>query len=102
MTRSKVACYAVAAIAVFGPVGWRLMSLESTQARIVRMASLRLEPEPGTVVVGEALFKHEWEPGDKLSPGGDGLGPVYNAHSCVACHHQGGVGGSGGLEHNVT
>jgi CxxC motif-containing protein (DUF1111 family) len=27
---------------------------------------------------------------------------VFNATSCVACHHQGGVGGSGGLQHNVT
>src|SRR5262249_9636849 len=34
--------------------------------------------------------------------GGDGLGPVYNATSCVECHHQGGTGGAGGLEHNVT
>jgi CxxC motif-containing protein (DUF1111 family) len=51
---------------------------------------------------GEVLFKHVWEPHDKLAPGGDGLGPVYNATSCVACHKQGGVGGAGGLEHNVT
>jgi CxxC motif-containing protein (DUF1111 family) len=33
---------------------------------------------------------------------GDGLGPVFNATSCVACHHLGGPGGAGGLEHNVT
>src|SRR5262249_55205561 len=37
-----------------------------------------------------------------LANGGDGLGPVYNAASCAACHHQGGLGGSGGLQHNVT
>src|SRR5262249_26967897 len=48
------------------------------------------------------LFKHEWTPNDPLAKGGDGLGPVFNASSCVACHHQGGVGGSGGLRHNVT
>jgi CxxC motif-containing protein (DUF1111 family) len=51
---------------------------------------------------GEALFKHVWQPHDALSPGGDGVGPVFNAASCVACHHQGGAGGGGGLEHNVT
>jgi CxxC motif-containing protein (DUF1111 family) len=51
---------------------------------------------------GEVLFKHEWKPNDPLSGGGDGLGPVFNATSCVACHNQGGVGGSGGLRHNVT
>jgi CxxC motif-containing protein (DUF1111 family) len=33
---------------------------------------------------------------------GDGVGPVFNAASCVACHNQGGPGGGGGPEHNVT
>lgn len=51
---------------------------------------------------GQVLFNHEWVPHDPLANGGDGLGPVFNANSCVACHHQGGVGGSGGLENNVT
>jgi len=36
-----------------------------------------------------------------LEKQGNGLGPVFNAVSCVACHKQGGVGGSGGLEANV-
>jgi len=38
---------------------------------------------------------------DPLSHGGDGLGPMFNATSCAACHNQGGVGGSGSLEHNA-
>ncbi|MFM8273446.1 MAG: di-heme oxidoredictase family protein, partial [Gemmata sp.] len=33
---------------------------------------------------------------------GDGLGPVFNAKSCAACHFQGGVGGGGGNEHNAV
>jgi CxxC motif-containing protein (DUF1111 family) len=33
---------------------------------------------------------------------GDGLGPVFNARSCAACHFQGGVGGGGGIEHNAV
>src|SRR5262249_1780110 len=37
-----------------------------------------------------------------LANGGDGLGPVFNASSCVACHNQGGPGGGGGLKQNVT
>ena len=49
---------------------------------------------------GEALFEHEWTVNDPLA-GGDGLGPVFNATSCVACHFQGGVGGGGPNEHNV-
>src|SRR5439155_4580102 len=31
-----------------------------------------------------------------------GLGPVFNANSCVACHGQPSVGGASGNEHNVT
>lgn len=50
---------------------------------------------------GRDLFVHEWQPNDPLSPHGDGLGPVYNATSCVACHGQSGVGGSGGKANNV-
>lgn len=51
---------------------------------------------------GKELFLHEWVPGDPLANGGDGLGPVFNARSCVACHRQGGAGGSGPSENNVN
>lgn len=50
---------------------------------------------------GLVLFEHDWKPGDSLA-GGDGLGPVFNERSCVACHFQGGVGGGGDVKHNVT
>src|SRR5262245_36661533 len=50
---------------------------------------------------GLDLFEHEWEPHDPLAKG-DGLGPVFNARSCVACHFQGGVGGGGDNAHNVV
>lgn len=43
---------------------------------------------------GQELFSHEWTAGDSLA-GGDGLGPVFNANSCAACHFQGGLGGGG-------
>ena len=33
--------------------------------------------------------------------GGDGLGPVFNDTSCVACHNQGGAGGGGPASKNV-
>jgi CxxC motif-containing protein (DUF1111 family) len=49
---------------------------------------------------GQDLFQHEWIPFDRAAKG-DGLGPVFNAKSCVACHFQGGVGGGGGNDHNV-
>jgi CxxC motif-containing protein (DUF1111 family) len=57
---------------------------------------------PEMVQAGRELFHHEWTPGDPLSPNGDGLGPVFNATSCVACHNQGGSGGGGERKHNVT
>ena len=50
---------------------------------------------------GLTLFEHEWKPGDPLAKG-DGLGPVFNERSCVACHFQGGVGGGGDTKQNVT
>jgi len=51
---------------------------------------------------GKELFLHEWTAHDPLASGGDGLGPVFNAKSCVECHRQGGAGGSGPLEKNVN
>lgn len=54
-----------------------------------------------TKLAGQSLFVHQWEPNDPRAHG-DGLGPVFNAKSCVACHFQGGVGGGGDTRHNVT
>jgi mono/diheme cytochrome c family protein len=53
------------------------------------------------VARGRELFEHEWAPNDPLAHG-DGLGPVFNARSCAACHFQGGLGGGGNLEHNAV
>src|SRR3954452_23250518 len=50
---------------------------------------------------GRELFEREWLPGDTRSHGGDGLGPVYNDSSCIACHNLGGVGGGGPNGQNV-
>lgn len=50
---------------------------------------------------GALLFTHSWTVDDPLSAQGDGLGPVYNNRSCVACHNQGGVGGAGANNRNV-
>src|SRR5437016_11019351 len=60
------------------------------------------EMEKKNLAAGKELFTREWLPGDRRSHAGDGLGPVFNARSCVACHHQGGVGGAGPKESNVT
>lgn len=50
---------------------------------------------------GKELFNREWLPNDSRSHGGDGLGPVFNDSSCVACHNQGGSGGGGPASKNI-
>jgi CxxC motif-containing protein (DUF1111 family) len=54
-----------------------------------------------SVAAGRTLFNHDWTANDPLTKG-DGLGPVFNATSCVACHSQGGPGGGGPIARNVT
>lgn len=62
----------------------------------------RHDLEDSAIAEGKMLFAHEWKERDPLANGGDGLGPVYNATSCVACHGAPSLGGAGGLRHNVT
>ncbi|WP_406695592.1 di-heme oxidoredictase family protein [Singulisphaera sp. Ch08] len=54
-----------------------------------------------TLREGRDLFSRAWVPNDPRSHGGDGLGPVFNARSCLACHDQGGPGGAGPVERNI-
>src|SRR4051794_29779013 len=54
------------------------------------------------VAEGRALFQRSWKPQDIRSHSGDGLGPVYNESSCVACHNQGGSGGGGSFRKNAV
>jgi CxxC motif-containing protein (DUF1111 family) len=81
----------IGCVLTFGPVTWRLLSRKHVHPPA---------PEMHLVHAGEVLFHHEWQVNDPLCPDGDGLGPVFNARSCVACHNQGGAGGGG--ERNVT
>jgi CxxC motif-containing protein (DUF1111 family) len=56
---------------------------------------------PEQIELGRTLFEHKWTKDDPLAGHGDGLGPVFNARSCVECHHQGGTGGGGSPRFNV-
>jgi CxxC motif-containing protein (DUF1111 family) len=85
--------YVLAGILALLPAGVRMMVWHRAGPRAVDGDMAR---------AGEVLFRHEWQPYDSLCSGGDGLGPVFNATSCLACHNQAGPGGGGGLEHNVT
>ncbi len=53
------------------------------------------------MAIGYEIFNREWMPNDPRSHGGDGLGPVYNDSSCVACHNSGGSGGAGPVSKNI-
>jgi CxxC motif-containing protein (DUF1111 family) len=55
---------------------------------------------PATVQRGQQLFTQPFSPGPQ-GPSGDGLGPLFNHVSCVACHHRGGVGGAGDHRFNA-
>src|SRR4051794_11685069 len=77
------------------PVGFRVAT------RLHRPAAAPA-PTESEAREGRDLFLHTWTVNDSLAGGGDGLGPVFNAASCVACHKQGGVGGGGPLENNVN
>lgn len=57
---------------------------------------------PEEAARGEVLFAREWLPDDPRAHGGDGLGPVYNETSCVACHSLGAPGGAGPESKNVV
>src|SRR5262245_41489298 len=58
-------------------------------------------PQAAAPPDGKELFVREWIAGDPRSHRGDGLGPMFNDTSCVACHNQGGAGGGGPLNKNV-
>lgn len=55
----------------------------------------------GPLEEGRQLFEKQFEAGRSPGSRGDGLGPVFNNVSCVACHVQGGAGGAGPLDVNV-
>src|SRR5215212_5434996 len=86
------------------PAHWIVLALALAPAwkvveRLTQPGPKAVSPE--SVAAGRDLFTHEWTPKDSLTRG-DGLGPVFNASSCVACHNQGGVGGGGPIAQNVT
>jgi CxxC motif-containing protein (DUF1111 family) len=93
MNKSYRAWYVLAAFLALVPPAARMLLWHTARAPGV---------DPRMARAGEVLFHHEWQANDPLAAGGDGLGPVFNATSCVACHNSPRPGGAGGLEHNVT
>lgn len=93
MKRSYRLWVVVVALVALAPAGLRALTWQKHRPQPI---------DAQMAQAGERLFLHEWKAADSLTPDGDGLGPVFNATSCVACHHQVRPGGGGGLEHNVT
>ena len=58
-------------------------------------------PTPARISEGLRLFLTDWSTEGRDGTRGDGLGPVFNERSCVACHAQGGPGGAGGSRADV-
>jgi CxxC motif-containing protein (DUF1111 family) len=73
----------------------------STTVAVSRARGLEDELARRTLELGRELFTREWVPGVPAGRSGDGLGPMYNDTSCVACHNQGGMGGAGSASKNV-
>lgn len=79
-----------------------LASLTVVGSAGIAISYFHNSPSAEVLAAGKVLFEHKFTAHDPLCGNGDGLGPVFNADSCVACHFQGGVGGSGPNEFNVT
>jgi CxxC motif-containing protein (DUF1111 family) len=93
MSKAYRGWYILAVLLALFPAGARMMLWHRARPATV---------DRDMAQAGDVLFRHDWQPNDPLCSGGDGLGPVFNATSCVACHNQAGPGGGGGLDHNVT
>jgi len=93
MWKSLLTAAVVASTVVAVPVAYRNYSAPKIDVAV---------HSPEDVAQGKVLFNHDWTKGDPLASTGDGLGPVFNATSCLVCHKQGGVGGGGEVQHNVT
>jgi CxxC motif-containing protein (DUF1111 family) len=90
---------AYGAVAVFGTVGLAIATNAADEPAQQRSPAVSVAVK--STIDGAEIFTREWIPGDKRSHGGDGLGPVFNDSSCVACHNQGGTGGAGPASKNV-
>ncbi len=84
---------------LFARVGLCVAAVQSIGVGLARAESTSEKPD--SVTVGYEIFNREWLPNDPRSHGGDGLGPVYNDSSCVACHNSGGSGGAGPISKNI-
>ena len=98
--RSQVKALAAWGALAFGGAGVFALATNAADEPVEQRAQ-KAAAAKVVSIDGAEIFAREWIPGDARSHGGDGLGPVFNDSSCVACHNQGGVGGGGPASKNV-
>lgn len=54
------------------------------------MMSSPMHADQLDAAAGKALFERQWIPAPSSTDASDGLGPLFNARSCSACHKDGG------------
>jgi CxxC motif-containing protein (DUF1111 family) len=89
--------------------GWLLPAMLWTVVWTISIQAAELCPPPGRnspselVEAGRQLFTMNFARPEQnsVATGGNGLGPMFNDTSCVACHNVGGIGGAGDLDSNV-
>lgn len=80
--------------------GFRLPALLLPLALLTCQATaLAQTPHPLDAAAGKALFERQWVAAPASTAASDGLGPLYNARSCAACHPR--AGSSPLVEHRV-
>jgi CxxC motif-containing protein (DUF1111 family) len=108
LRRSSYAQIIAGVVLVLAWTVWTGPHLRTEPGPVVTSSGSRTATGPGqdndkeVLERGKELFTREWIASDRRSHAGDGLGPVYNAQSCAACHRLGGIGGAGNNETNVS
>jgi CxxC motif-containing protein (DUF1111 family) len=82
-------------------IPWNGFSGGSALVATLALAASACGGDADSLAQGKELFERVFAAGT-LASGGDGLGPVYNHHSCAACHSLGAIGGAGPIDVNAV
>lgn len=63
---------------------------DTTRDAFARAARNLSQERKGDFALGDHLFNRTWVTAPASAEGNDGLGPLYNATNCSACHHKDG------------
>lgn len=101
---ARVGSFRSIAVAIGLATAWSIVTVAPSMAAEKKPANHDRpaeELDAARSIDGRELFERQWKPGDERSHGGDGLGPMFNEKSCVACHKDGAIGGSGPRVNNA-